>query len=245
MVNLTKKELPEPEEIIEFLKQEMLLKEFSQRIWYQKIINQAAQERGIIVAPEEIQEDADRLRREKRLEKAADTIAWLTDQMISPEDLEAGIHNHLLVKKLSEYLFYKEAEKYFAEKKLDFEQFIIYQIIVPYQQLAQEIFYEIEEEEISFYEAAHLYDIDEQRRYYCGYEGKMYRWSLKPDIASIVFSAPIGEIVGPLKTEQGYHIFMIQEFIQAELTPEVRQEIINKLFKQWLEGEFNYWLHNG
>ncbi|MFB2933955.1 peptidylprolyl isomerase [Aerosakkonemataceae cyanobacterium BLCC-F154] len=236
--------IPEPNEIIQFLKQEMLLKDISEKILHQKIISKTAQERGIVITPEEIQEEADLLRREKRLEKASDTLAWLADQLISAEDLEARIHQKLLTKKLSTYLFDKEVEKYFAEHKLDFEQFTIYQIVVSYEQLAQEIFYEIEEEEISFYEAAHFYDIDQRRRYYCGYEGKMYRWSLNPDIASVVFSAPIGEIIGPLKTEQGYHLFMVQEFIQAELTPETHQSIINKLFRQWLEGEFNYWLHN-
>jgi parvulin-like peptidyl-prolyl isomerase len=235
---------PAPEEIVDFLKREIGLKEVCQKIWYQKIIEQAAQERGITITASEIQDEADRLRRENRLEKAADTLAWLTDQMIGAQDWEAGIRDRLLAKKLAEHLFNKDVEKYFAQNKLDFEQFVLYQIVVPYEKLSQELFYKIEEEEISFYEAAHLYDIDQQRRYLCGYEGKVYRWSLKPDIAAVVFSAPVGELIGPLKTDLGYHLFMIEELIQAELTPERRQEIINKLFKDWLQAELNYWLHN-
>ncbi len=224
----------------------MLLKGICQKILAQRIIEKAAQERDITVTPEEIQTEADSIRYGKRLEKASDTLAWLVDQMVTADEWEKGIGDRLLAQKLAEHLFDKKVEKYFAQNRLDFDQFILYQIAVPYEQLAQEIFYQIEEEEISFYEAAHLYDIDEKRRYICGYEGKVHRWNFKPDIAAVIFRTPIpvGEILGPLKTDQGYHLFRIEEFIPAELTPERRQEIINRLSKEWLEGEFNYMLHH-
>ena len=232
-------------EIVAFLKQEMLLKGICQKILQQKIIKKSAQERGVTVTPEDIQTEADSIRYRKRLEKASDTTAWLEEQMVTADDWEAGISNRLLANKLSEHLFEKEVEKYFAQNKSNFEQFILYQIVVPYEQLAYEILYQIEEEEINFYHAAHLYDVDERRRYNCGYEGKVHRWNFQPDIAAAIFSASIGEVIGPLKTEQGYHLFMIEEFIQAELTPQRRQEILHRLFTEWLEGEFNYTLHNG
>ena len=236
----------ESEEIVDFLKREMLLKDICQKIVSQKIIEKATAERGITVTPEEIQTEADSIRYGKRLEKASDTLAWLVDQMVTSDEWEKGIGDRLLAQKLAEHLFDKEVEKYFAQNRLDFDQFILYQIAVPYEKLAQEIFYQIEEEEISFYEAAHLYDIDEKRRYLCGYEGKVHRWNFKPDIAAVIFRTPIsvGEILGPLKTEQGYHLFMIEEFIQTELTPQRRQEIIDRLFKEWIESELNYALHN-
>jgi parvulin-like peptidyl-prolyl isomerase len=231
-------------EVVNFLKREIQLKEVYQRILYQRVINQAAQERGLTVTPEEIQAEANQLRREKRLEKASDTLAWLADQMITADDWEAGICDRLMAKKLAQFLFAKEAEKFFAQNKLDFDQILLYQIIVPYERLAHEIFYQIEEQEISFYEAAHLYDIDERRRQQCGYEGKLYRWSLKPDFAAVVFSAQLGEVIGPLTTEQGYHLLLVEEFIPAELTPERYQDIIDRMFKDWLTSELNYRLHS-
>ena len=233
----------ESETIVDFLKQEMLLKEVCQKILYQQIIERVAQEKKITVTAEEIQAEADRIRTEKRLEKASEAIAWLTDQMTTADDWEQEICAHLLAQKLAHHLFDKEIEKFFAHNRLDFDQFILYQIVVSNERLAQELFYQIVEEEISFYEAAHLYDLDEKRRHLCGYEGKLYRRSLKPDIAAVVFGAAEREIVGPLKTEQGYHLFMIQEFIEAELTSQKRQEIIDSLFKEWLISEFNYLIH--
>lgn len=236
--------LIEASEIIELLRQELQLKTFTQKVLQKKVIEKAARERGLTVTPEEIQVVGDQLRREKRLEKAADTIAWLADQMISVEDLEAGICDRLLTQKLAEHLFSKEVEKNFVQNKLQFDQIILYQIVVAKPQLAQELFYQIQEGEISFFDAAHLYDIDENRRHLCGCEGKVYRWGLKPDIAVAVFSAQPGEVIRPIQTDRGYHLCMVEKFLPAELTPQRYQEILHNLFNEWLSNEVNYLLYN-
>lgn len=232
------------ETIVDFLKQEVHLKDICQRILTCQIIEQAAQERQIVVTPEEIQAEADQQRRQRRLESASATFAWLNEQLITPEDWEAGIRSHLLTQKLARSLFEHEVERYFAEHRLDFEQVSLYKLTVPYRQLSQELFYQIEENEISFYEAAHLYDIDERRRLQCGYEGRFYRWSLKPEVAAIVFGAKLREVLGPLQNEQGFDLLMVEEITTAELTPETQQQIIDRLFDEWLDSELNYFLHN-
>jgi parvulin-like peptidyl-prolyl isomerase len=236
--------LIETNEIIDLLKQELQLKPFCQKLWQKKVIDKAAKERGLTVTPEEIQAEGDKLRREKRLEKAADTLAWLANQMISVEDLEAGILDRLLAKKLAEHLFCKEVEKVFFQNKLQYDQVILYQIVVAQPELAQELFYQIQEREISFYEAAHFYDINANRRNLCGCEGKVYRWGLKADIAVAVFSAQPGSVIRPIKTDQGYHLFLVEKFIPAELTAERYEEILQNLFNEWLSNEVNYLLYS-
>lgn len=232
----------QPEEIISTLKKNAQLKEVCQSLLYRQIIDKTVAERRIYVTPEEIQIVADQLRYEKRLFRASDTFAWLEDQAITAEDWEAGIRDRLLAEKLATSLFEKEAKKYFAEHQADFDQVSLYQIVVPYERLAQEIYYQIQEAEISFYEAAHVYDVDCQRRLQCGYEGKFYRWNLKPDVSALVFSAIPGNVIGPFLMEQTSHLFMVEEFIPAELTPERYQEILNRMFTEWLTTELNYQL---
>ncbi|MGQ9872922.1 foldase protein PrsA [Leptodesmis sp.] len=194
------------DELVSFLKKNLQYQQARLGVLQQAIVNRAAAVRGIEVDSQEIQAEADRQRREYHLERAADTFAWLSDQQITPEEWEAGIRDRLLTQKLMEHLFGSEVESYFAQNRPDFDQVVLYQIIVPYEQLATELFYQIEESEISFFEAAHLYDIDPNRRQYCGYEGKLYRWSLKPEIAAIVFAADPGQIIPPVRTEQGFHL---------------------------------------
>lgn len=230
----------ETEEIINFLKSEMSYKEVCQKILYQRVISQTARERGIIVTAEEVEAEANRQRRERSLEKATDTLSWLADELMTLHDWEVAIQNNLLAQKLAEMLFTQEVEKFFAQNRLEFEQVILYQIVVANEKLAQELYYQIEEDEISFYDAAHLHDIDSDRRHKCGYEGKIYRWVLQPKIATVVFSTPQNQLIGPLKTEQGFHLLMVEEFIPAELTTQRYEEILNKMFKHWLATELEH-----
>ena len=243
MINLSRASI-EANDVLALLKRDIQFKEVSQRILHQKLIEKVARERGVSVTPEEIEAEANRQRYEKRLQRASDTLAWLADQMMTADDWEAGIRARLLAKKLADYLFAKEVEKFFAQNKLDFEEVLLYQILLRDEKIARELYYEIENQEISFYEAARLYDIDERRRLQCGYEGKLCRWGMKPAIAAAVFSAPLGEPIGPLRTEQGYHLLMVEKFIPAQLTPERYQEILNRMFNQWLDSELNYHLSN-
>jgi parvulin-like peptidyl-prolyl isomerase len=243
MVNLYKAVI-EADQVIEFLKKDIQLKQIHQKILYRKIVDRAVQERDISVTPEEIQEEADRVRRENRLEKAADTLNWLETQMITPEDWEDGIAARLLENKLAEHLFDKEVEKSFAQNKIDYDQVLLYQLVVSSEKLAYELFYQIEEQEISFYQAAHLYDIDPGRRYRCGCEGKIERRKLMPAIAAAVFGNPVGEVIRPIQIEQVYHLLLVEDLIPAELTPKIKKNIQNRMFREWLESELTYMLHN-
>lgn len=100
MINLSGAAV-ELDEIVSFLKNNIQLKEVHQKILQQRVIHKAAQERGLTVTPEEIQAEANRIRFLKRLEKASDTMAWLADEMITPDDWEAGMRDRLLSQKLA------------------------------------------------------------------------------------------------------------------------------------------------
>jgi parvulin-like peptidyl-prolyl isomerase len=230
--------------VVGYLKSTFQIKEICQQVLYQQIIHQAAEKKGITVTTKEIQAAGDRWRHENRLEKAADTFAWLTEQMLSVEELEAGIRDRLLANKLAHALFDSEINSFFIQHRLEFDQVLLYQLIVAHPALAKELRFQIEEREISFFEAAHLYDQDENRRHQCGYEGMVYRWNLKPEIAALMSAAAPGTLLGPLQTEQGYHLFWVKEVIPAQLTPELHQSILDEKFQTWLRDELNHLLHH-
>jgi parvulin-like peptidyl-prolyl isomerase len=234
----------ESEQVVDFLKQELQLKPICQQIIHQQIIQLAAQERNLDVTDHEIHAAANQVRYELRLERAADTFRWLSEQMISSEDWERGLRDRILTSKLQEALLGDEVERAFAQSRLDFEQVNLYRIRVPYQPLAQELFYAIEEGEMSFYEAAHLYDIDNLRRLRFGYEGCLRRYDFAPDISAAVFGSTVGEILGPFAIAQGFDLLMVSEFIAADLTEEIRQMILERLFQEWLESELQHYLYH-
>lgn len=233
----------ENQEIVDFLRRDLRLKSIYQEIIYQRIVNQAAQEQALQVTAAEIQAELDRIRYENRFEHPSQLLAWLTEQMLTLSELEQSIYQRLLAQKLANRLFADEVQNLFSQYRSDFEQILIYKIVVPYESLAYEIFYQIEEEEISFFEAAHIYDVDEARRLYCGYEGRQQRRELQPEIARILFNAQIGQVVGPLKTSDNiYELFLVDDFISPELTPVLYEDILNQMFQEWIENEFDTYL---
>ncbi len=231
------------ETIINFLKQEVRLKDICQEIILQEIIQRASQAHKLPITDEEIQAEATRQRYEMRIESADATYAWLEDQMMTPDNWETGIRHRLQAEKLSKALFQDSIQAYFAQHQLEYERAVLYHISVPYELLAQELFYQIEEEEISFYEAAHLYDMDERRRLYCGYEDLVHRWSLDPELSAQIFGIKPKELIGPIQSKESFNLYMVEEFLPAELTEEVAQVINQKLFKEWLMRELNYRVH--
>ncbi len=228
-----------PDEILRFLQKTLRLKETYYQILCQKIIDQVAQERNLIVAPEEVQANINQMFIATDLEQASDILLWIKQQLVNIDDLEAGVYDRLIRQKLATSLFFDAAERFFYEHQAEFDQVVLYQTIVPYERVVDDVIHQIKEQELSFYEAAHLYDIDERRRHQCGYEGIFYRSDLDSDIAEASFTAPVHEIIGPLRTEKGYHLLLVEELIPAELTDQRRQEIVHRMFQEWLSQELD------
>ncbi|MDV3349486.1 peptidylprolyl isomerase [Leptothoe sp. LEGE 181152] len=232
------------EEIVSYLKQTTQLKGIYQKLLSQKVIQHGARIRNITVTPSDVEAEAERLRREYHLEKATDTFIWLADHLMGVDDWEAGIYSNLLEKKLKESLFASDVEKYFSQKRLQFDQVLLYQLQVKESHIATEIRYQILEKEITFYAAAHVYDINLDRQLRCGYEGKLCRWQLEPHVAAAIFGSPPDSVIGPIETDSGYSLFMVKAFIAAQLTQEIRQEIIQELFDEWLAQEINHLVYS-
>ena len=129
------------------------------------------------------------------------------------------------------------------QNKLNYETVILYRIVVRDAPLAQELFYQITEAETSFYQAAHQHDIDERRRCHCGYEGTLSRRGLKPDIAAQVFGSQPKDVLGPIQSEEGYDLLMVEDFLGAELTEKIQTQILNQLLNEWLDRELIYLMH--
>ncbi|MGD1856094.1 MAG: peptidylprolyl isomerase [Leptolyngbyaceae cyanobacterium] len=232
-----------PQQLVSYLKRSVRIRDICKQETYGRIVMATAQEKGITVDEEEIQTEANQLRHQMKLESAKETLRWLDEQLITPADWEDGIRERLLRQKLAKYLFEPQVSAYFTQHKLSYDKAILYRIVVRDAPLAQELFYQIAEAETSFYQAAHQYDISEQRRFYCGYEGQLSRQNLKPDVAAQVFGSKPKDILGPIKSEQGYDLLMVEDFLAAELTDELRTQIMNQLLNEWLEREVVYLIH--
>ncbi len=205
----------------------------------QKIIAEVAQRSGITVTPEEIQEEGDKLRLAKKLVKAQDTLTWLEKNYLSVNEFEELVHNQILAKKLANFLFNSQVERFFYEHQLDYITAITYQVIFDDQDLALEMFYAVEEGEISFPEIARLYIPESEHRGTYGYQGRRHRKDFRPEIAAAVFAATPPQILKPIATTKEVYLIWVEEISQPQLDESLREKIITELFTGWLKQQID------
>jgi parvulin-like peptidyl-prolyl isomerase len=223
-----------PDEIIQQLKLSGQLPEILAEMAARQKIIKTAQEVGIEIEDAELQQAADRLRLIENLRQAADTYAWLQKQGLTMDEFEEVIYFTVLSGKLADRLFANQVEPYFVEHQLDYWQVVLYEVVLEDGDLAQELYFAINEKEMSFFDVAQKYiqDIDLRRK--CGYRGLLKRTDLRPEISAAVFSARPPQLLKPLLTPQGTHLLLVDEIIQPSLDPTLKQIIILELFSDWL-----------
>jgi parvulin-like peptidyl-prolyl isomerase len=225
------------EDIFHQVKLSCKIPETIEKIIERKIIISAAEAAEIKVTKEELQQASDQMRAMSQLKDAQATWAWLEKYGLSLDDFEEIVHISLISKKLINYLCAEKVEAYFYEHQLDYTCAIIYEIILDDQDEALELFYEIQESEISFYDAAQQYIQDLELRRKGGYRGKVNRAEMKPEVSATVFAAMPSQLLKPIVTADGIYLVLVEEIIQTELDRDLRQQIMLSLYSQWLEQQ--------
>lgn len=211
--------------------------ELVEEIVTRKVIKDAVDQAGITIELEELQKVADQMRLMNNLRSADETWAWLEQRGMSLDDFEEVVYDTVSSGKLSAHLFADKVESYFYENQLDYAGVVIYEVVLDDQDLALELFYEIQEGDVSFYDVAHDYIQDQELRRKLGYRGIMYRKDLKPEISAAVFAANPPEVLKPIVTAQGVHLILVEEIVQGELDDQLRYQIISDLFSGWLKQQ--------
>ncbi|WP_335337768.1 peptidylprolyl isomerase [Nostoc piscinale] len=105
------------------------------------------------------------------------------------------------------------------------------------EELAWKLFYNLQENHISFQNLAQQYIQEPELRRVGGYCGIRYRSDLMPEIANYVFTAHPPQILKPILTHQGVHLILVEEIIQPHLDEELRCKILRDLFAAWLQQQ--------
>ena len=218
--------------------------ELVEQILTRKIIVSAALKADIKVTKEELQIASDRMRAVSQLNDARTTWTWLEKHALSLDDFEEIIHTTLISSKLTNHLFAEQVEPYFYEHQLDYAGAIIYEIVLDDRDEALELFYEIQEGEISFQEAARQYIQDPELRRRGGYRGQVNRADLKPEVSTAVFAAKPSQLLKPIITADGVYLILVEEIVKPKLNSKIRQQIAFDLFCQWINKQMNQVKYN-
>ena len=225
------------EDILHQIKLSCKIPEIVEQIVTNKVINAAVEEVGIEITTEELQKAADQMRLSSQLTDAQTTWQWFKKYSLSLDDFEEIIYINLLYQKLAMYLFKDKIEPYFYEHQLDYAGAIIYEIILDDEDEAIELFYEIQEGEISFLEAAQQYIQDTELRRKGGYRGKVDRNEMPPEVSAAVFAANSSQLLKPIITSKGVHLILVEEIIRPELDDKLHNKIMSNLFSEWIKEQ--------
>jgi hypothetical protein len=226
-----------PQEIIHQLKLSCLIPEVISAMLSRKITAEKAHELGIKPASTELQQTADQIRLEGNLISADDTFEWLKTNCLSADNFEEMVVTSLFANEVAVRLFAQQVEPYFFDNQLNYMGVVMYEIVLDDQDLAMELFYAMQEQEISFHDAAHKYITDPELRRQGGYQGVIMRKDLKPEILAAVFAAQPPEIIKPIITAAGVHLIFVEEIIKPQLDDQLGQQICSELFLAWINQE--------
>jgi len=225
------------EDILQHIKITCQIPDVIEAIATRKIITDTAQKAGIKIELEELQQAADSLRLNNKLLKAEDTWAWLEKHYLSLDEFESIAQLNLYSAKLANHLFEDKVEPFFFENQLDYAGAVTYEVVLDDEDVAWELFYALQEGEISFQEIAREYIQDPEIRRAGGYLGTQQRSDFRPEIAAAVFAAHPPQVLKPIVTPKGVHLISVEEILQPELTPELRYQILTNLFSDWLQQQ--------
>jgi parvulin-like peptidyl-prolyl isomerase len=199
-----------------------------------KIIQQQVTTAGIAPTAAELQQAADRFRVVNKLESAEATNQWLQARYLSVDDFEDMVTQDLLSNKLAQHLFGDRVERFFHQNLLDYSAAMFYEVILEDRDLAMEIFYALQEGDLTFADVAHQYIADPELQRCGGYVGTVSRKKLRPEISAAVFAAKPPQLIKPVVTAVGIHLIQVAEIVEPKLDERIRHQILMEMFDAWL-----------
>jgi parvulin-like peptidyl-prolyl isomerase len=222
------------EEIIAYLRRSHKIAEITALAERDTLILALGEQHGITVSEQELQAAGDEFRREHKLLGAPATLAWFSQHRITVHDWAEGIRVALLEKKLKEQLFGASVDGHYLSNRKDYRRIAFSQILVNDLTETLTIVARIQEDKAAFCALALEYSKGRQSKEKGGFAGIHFLSRLMPEVAQAITEAKEGDVIGPIQTGLGYHIIKIEKWFPAQLSEDVREEILESLFRAWL-----------
>jgi hypothetical protein len=223
------------QDILQQVKLSCQIPSIVEQIVTRKVVMDAAAEAGIKVEAEELQQAADQIRLISKLKTADETWEWLKKNCLSLDDFEEMVYTNVSSGKLAQHLFGDKIEPWFVEHQLDYAGAVIYEVVLDDEDLAMELFYALQEGEMSFFEIAQQYIQDTELRRRGGYRGVVRRGEMKAEISAAVFGAKAPQVLKPIVTAKGVYLIWVEKVVKPLLDDKLQYQIISDLLGVWVK----------
>jgi hypothetical protein len=205
-------------------------------ILQQRILEKQAAQLGLEITDAELQVGADQFRAANKLDTIEATEKWLFDRALSLDDFEQLVITNLLTHKVARHLFDDKVEPFFHQHILDYGGAVLSEVVLDDYDLAIELFYAIQEGDMSIGEVARDY-LKDLPPPHDGYRGLVKRRDLPPEVSAAVFAVQPPQLLPPIKVGAKIHLILVTEILPPQLTPALYEQIRWDLFQVWLQEQ--------
>lgn len=160
---------------------------------------------------------------------------WLQKKKLTLSEFEAIVVKPLKIEKLKQEKFKNTVESYFLKRKPQLDQVAYSLIRLKDQNLAQELYFRIEENEQTFEQVAREYSQGAEANT-GGFIDLTPLSVPHPYIAEILSTAKIGQLIPPIFINQWWVILRLEKKVSAQLNEQIKQQLMNEQYENWLQS---------
>ncbi|MDJ0902097.1 MAG: peptidylprolyl isomerase [Xenococcus sp. MO_188.B8] len=161
---------------------------------------------------------------------------WLERQGMNRENLQTLVTRKIKIEKYKQENWDNKVESYFLKRKAQLDRVVYSLIRVEKAELAQELYFRIQENEGTFRELAMEFSQGAEAQT-GGLIGPVEINAPHPKIAQILNTCQPGDLVPPTRIGEWIVIIRLENFISAKLDPPMRQRMLDEMFRQWLNKQ--------
>lgn len=218
------------EELALLLGQYQMLPKLAQEI----IIDRAVE--SVVYKEEEKAQVFQQLCQQYQLSTEEQLQNWLSKHGMTKEQLEALALKRLKVEKYKEEHWGNKVEAYFLKRKAQLDRVVYSLIRTDKAEVAQELYFRIQEGESTFQELAMNYSEGSEAQT-GGLIGPVEVNAPHPRIAQVLSTCKPGQLVPPTRVGEWIVIIRLENFISAKLDDQMRQRMLDEMFRKWLSEQ--------
>ncbi|EKQ69970.1 parvulin-like peptidyl-prolyl isomerase [Leptolyngbyaceae cyanobacterium JSC-12] len=161
---------------------------------------------------------------------------WCHYKGVTLEYFKAVMLRELQLEKFKQLQFGERVESEFLRIKSDLDQVEYSLIQLRDLVLAQELYFQLRDDEACFAELAQYYSLGPERET-GGWIGPVPLSTLPVEVASLFRNEHVGTVYGPIPVADSFWVVRLERFTAARLTEATRTQIIHRLYSQWLQTQ--------
>jgi parvulin-like peptidyl-prolyl isomerase len=173
-----------------------------------------------------------------QLSTATDIQDWMRKQGLTSAQLENLIVRRIKLEKFKEATWENEVEAYFHKRKSQLDRVVYSLIRTDKAEIAQELYFRIQEKETSFKDLAIQYSQGSEAQT-GGLIGPVELSAPHPKIAQILSTSKPGQVSPPTRVGDWLVIVRLDNYISADLDQSMRQRLIEEMFRNWLNEQMS------